>query len=41
MQYNISADINQIKLTDTVRIKIDMQGTETPFDDTFVCVFED
>lgn len=40
MQYNISADISQIKLTDTVRIKIDMQGTETPFDDTFVCVFE-
>lgn len=40
MQFNISCDISDIALSDTVHIKIDTQGTKSSFDDTLVCVFD-
>ena len=41
MQYNVTADISKVTLSDTIKIKLDTHGTESPFDDTLVCAFED
>ena len=41
MQYNVTADISKVTLSDTIKIKLDTHGTESHFDDTLVCVFED
>ena len=36
MQYNITADVSKITLSDVVKIMIDTMGTETPFDDVLM-----
>lgn len=39
MRYNVPCEIGKIDLSKSIRVKIDTQGTETSFDDTFVKAF--
>lgn len=39
MRYNVSCEIGKIDLGESVRVKIDTQGTESSLDDTLVKAF--